>query len=185
MSYLVVMNTSLKQTIGLWTRAQPVVSAYVTSVVRDFAARDDIVQETAMAVIEHIDRYDPQRPFLGWVLGIARNQIQIHLRKHYSDRHVFDEAVLSNVESAFLEHPDPAQTGRFDLLRDCVSQLDGRARQICEMRYQLDLKPGAIASNLSMKPNSVAKALQRIREELKACLERKLAIENSELEPTL
>ncbi len=48
----------------LWTLAQPTVSAFVVSVVRDFAARDDLLQETAIAVIESFDRYDPQHHLL-------------------------------------------------------------------------------------------------------------------------
>ena len=35
------MDDKTRQAARLWTLAQPVVSAFVTSVVRDFAARDD------------------------------------------------------------------------------------------------------------------------------------------------
>ena len=52
------MHYQEKHATRLWTLAQPVISAFVTSVVRDFAARDDVLQEIAVAVIESFERYD-------------------------------------------------------------------------------------------------------------------------------
>jgi RNA polymerase sigma-70 factor, ECF subfamily len=49
----------------------------------------------------------------------------------------------------------------------------GRARKLCELRYEHDLKPVAIASRFGMSANGVAKALQRTRELLRECVEKK------------
>jgi hypothetical protein len=49
------MDDNTRQAARLWTLAQPVVSAFVTSVVRVFSARDDVLQEVAVAVIESFD----------------------------------------------------------------------------------------------------------------------------------
>ena len=48
-----------------WTLAVPAVSAFVTSLVRGFADRVDVLKDTAMAVIEAYPRYDPGRLFVG------------------------------------------------------------------------------------------------------------------------
>jgi RNA polymerase sigma-70 factor (ECF subfamily) len=40
------------------------------------------------------------------------------------------------------------------------------------MRYRDDLKPAAIASAVSMSANGVSKALQRVRQQLRECIER-------------
>ena len=58
------MDEKSRQATRLWTLAQPVVSAFVTSVVRDFKDRDDVLQEIAVAAIESFDAYDPKRPFV-------------------------------------------------------------------------------------------------------------------------
>ena len=42
--------------------AQPAVSAFVTSVVRHFRDRDDVLQD--VAVIESFDRWDSDRPVI-------------------------------------------------------------------------------------------------------------------------
>jgi RNA polymerase sigma-70 factor (ECF subfamily) len=54
--------------------------------------------------------------------------------------------------------------------------LEGRAQRLCELRYRDDLKPAAIASAVGMSANTVAKALQRIREQLRLCIERKAGV---------
>lgn len=169
------MDESTRQATRLWTLAQPVVSAFVTAAVRDFAARDDVLQETAIAVIESFDRYDPTRPFVGWALGIARNQVRLYLRRRQRDRHVFDEETIGQLTTAF--ETAAGTTDSLSFLRDCVGQLEGRARELCNLRYVDDLKPIAIAERLGMKANVVAKALQRIRDQLRDCIERKAILD--------
>ncbi len=172
------MDEKTRQAARLWTLAQPVVSAFVTSVVRDFAARDDVLQEIAVAVIESIDRYDAARPFVGWALGIAQNQVGLYLRRVRRDRLVFDEETVSCLASAFIEasvEPSP----KLDYLQECLQALEGRAKEICDLRYRNDLKPAAIADAVGMTATSVAKALQRIRDQLRGCIERKAVLAGS------
>jgi RNA polymerase sigma-70 factor, ECF subfamily len=174
------LDERIRQVTRLWTLAQPVVSAYVVSIVRDFAARDDVLQETAVAVTESFDRYDPQRPFVAWALGIAQNQVRLYLRRQQRQRLVFDEQLLEQLEQVFETTP-PVALDTLSYLRDCLGELEGRARQLCELRYAGDLPPAAIADQVGMKSNAVAKALQRIREQLRACIERKAAVEGGTL----
>lgn len=155
--------------------AQPVVSAFITSVVRDFTARDDVLQDVAVAVIESFDRYDSQRPFTAWALGIAQNQVRLYLRRQHRDRLVFDDELIDNLCSTFAE-TGAEQLRPLDFLKDCLGELQGRARELCELRYGHDLKPAAIAGSVGMTANSVAKALQRIRDQLRDCIERKSAL---------
>lgn len=170
------MDAKTRQAMRLWTLAQPVVSAFVTSVVRDFSARDDVLQEIAVAVIESIDRYDPEQPFVAWALGIAQNQVRLYLRRVRRDRHVFDEATVSCLAFAF-DAAWAGQSQRLDFLQDCLRELVGRPKEILELRYRHDLKPAAIAESLGMTANTVAKALQRVRDQLRDCIERKSARE--------
>lgn len=67
----------------------------------------------------------------------------------------------------------PEQPRQLDFLRDCLQSLEERARRLCELRYRDDLKPAAISELLGQSANAVAKALQRIRDLLRECIERK------------
>ena len=98
-------------------------------------------------------------------IGIARNQVHLYHRRRNRDSLVFDPEALERLEWAFAE-AQPRHVGMLDYLEECVQSLDGRARTLCELRYERDLKPAAIAPRVGMSANSVAKALQRIREML-------------------
>jgi RNA polymerase sigma-70 factor (ECF subfamily) len=170
-----MMDEKLRQATKLWALAQPTVSAFVATLVRDFRDRDDVLQETAVAVIESFDRYDASRSFVGWALGIARNQAVTFLRGRGKETLFFDTETVEQLATAF-EAVAPDELHRLDHLRECLTRLESRSRQLCELRYHKDLKPAAIAERVGMTANSVAKALQRIREQLRTCIERKDAL---------
>ncbi len=169
------MDERLRTATRLWTLAQPAVSAFITGIVRDFRDRDDVLQEVAVAVIESFDRYDPERPFVPWAIGVARNQVGLYLRRRGRERLCFDTAALDRVEAAFTDLSSE-EMHRLDRLRDCVRTLDGRARRLCELRYGDDLKPAAIAPLMGMTANTVAKALQRVRDRLRECIEHRATV---------
>jgi RNA polymerase sigma-70 factor (ECF subfamily) len=172
------MDQNSQQAIRYWTLAQPVVSAYVTSVIRDFRDRDDVLQSIAVAILESFPSYDASRPFVGWALGVARNQVGSYLRDRRRNRLVFDGETVDLLATAF-EEIKTEEVRSLAYLEECLGKLEGRARQLCELRYQNDLKPAAMARLLSMTPNTVAKSLQRIREQLRQCVERHLSIEGA------
>jgi RNA polymerase sigma-70 factor (ECF subfamily) len=171
------MDDAARQATRLWTLAQPTVSAFLASVVRDFRDRDDLLQETAVAVIESFDRYDASKSFVGWALGIARNQVGLYLRRRGRHAIVFDTEAVERLAAAF-ESVTPDEAHRLDHLHDCLQGLEGRTRRICDLRYRDDLKPAAIATAVGMSANGVAQALHRIREQLRHCIERKSALAN-------
>ena len=166
------MDDSTRRAMRLWSLAQPAVSAFITTVVRDFADRDDVLQEVAVAVLESFASYDDSRPFTPWAIGVARNQAGLFLRRRRRDRHTFDSDAVAAVAAAFAGiTADDVRP--LDHLRDCLRGLDEKSRRLCELRYRDDLKPAAIAASLAMSANAVSKALQRIRDQLRSCVENK------------
>jgi RNA polymerase sigma-70 factor (ECF subfamily) len=167
------MDPTLREATRQWTTALPTVSAFVTSLVRDFQQRDEILQETAVAVMESFHRYDPSKSFIAWAIGIARNQAFLLFRDQKRRAVVFDAGAIDALAQAFLEKASTDE--RLDHLADCLDGLEQRSREMCRLRYELDLKPAAIGERLGMAANAVAKALQRIRDRLRQCIERKTA----------
>jgi len=164
------VDDRLRRVTREWTLAQPAVAAFLTAVVHDFRQRDDLLQEVAVAVLESFERYDPARPFVPWAMGIARNQVGAWLRSRRRERVTFDTDAVEALAVAFSELP-AAEYRRLDRLAECVARLEGRARTLCHLRYVEDLKPAAIAARLGMQANTVAKALERVRARLRACIE--------------
>ena len=172
------MDEKTRQVTRLWTLAQPRVSAFVTAVVRDFQDRDDLIQDIAVAVFESFDRYDELRPFDTWALGVARNQFKVYLRKRRKKIQMFDPEAMECLENAFAEIPSE-KVRELDFLQECVQKLDEKGKQLCELRYAEGMKPAAISDFLKQPGTAIRKALQRIREQLRGCVERKASVEGA------
>jgi len=108
------MNPTTRQVMRQWTLAQPVIASYITALVRDFAIRDDLLQDVAVAVLESVDRYDPSKPFIGWAIGITRNILRNHFRRSSRDRLIFDDELTGKLAVAF-EDAFPTTLSQLDL----------------------------------------------------------------------
>lgn len=170
------MDESILAAAKHWTLVQPVVSAFIGSIVRDFATRDDILQETAVAVLQSYERFDETQPFQAWALGIARNQIRLYLRKQKRDRLVFNEQTIHLLSETFDRADESQQSLRH--LQSCVNKLDAKSLSLLQLRYVADCKPAAIAQQIQSSANAVAKTLQRIRDLLRDCIRRQATQES-------
>ena len=81
-------------------------------------------------------------------------------------------------QEAGAETAEPAEEIRkLDFLKECVGELGDRGRQLCEMRYQDGLKPRVISEQVGLPGTAVRKALQRVRDQLRQCIDRKATAE--------
>ena len=167
-----MIDKQTEQAMRLWTLAQPTVSAFIASQVHDVRQRDDLLQEVAVAILENFDRFDDSLSFKFWAIGIARNKIRNYFRNRQSKPLLFDSETVENLAAAF-DGVSSNSTEPLDYLKECVGELDGKARMLCDLRYNEDLKPASIGQQLGMTANSVSKWLQRIRDSLKRCIEQK------------
>ena len=133
------MNEHTRSVMRQWTLAQPVVSAFITSIVRDFTDRDDVLQNTAVAVLESCSRYNSDRPFLAWALGVAQNQIRLYLRRCSRDRLLLDEGLVEIVAASFERVSSAEHLRQLEYLRECLAGLEDRERQLFELRNAQDL----------------------------------------------
>ena len=135
--------------------------------------------DIAVAVFESFDNYDPERPFVQWAMGVDRNQFKNYLRKRQRHFAVFDPETIEVLEATFTELP-AEEAHELDFLQECLKKLDDKGRKLCELRYQEDMKPAAISEAIKMSGTAVRKSLQRVREQLRACVERKVAAEGTQ-----
>lgn len=171
-----MVDESMRNALRHWTVVQPIVSAFVHSMVRDYSSRDDLMQDIAIAVLESFDRYNPSEPFAAWAIGIARNQVRLYYRTTHRSRLRFCDPILDQLSEEFTKISSH-ELHRLEHLQTCLDQLDGRAKELCLARYSENQKPSQIAQWLGGSPNGIAKALQRIRERLKECIDRQVQLE--------
>jgi RNA polymerase sigma-70 factor, ECF subfamily len=163
----------------LWATAFPRLRTFVLMCVPSYHDAEDIIQETAVAAASDFDRYDPDRSFMAWVLGIARNRVLRHWRSKGTAKQILlDEQTLLQVEDAFIKielNPDPRQ----EALEACLGQLTDRARRLVENRYVHGLDMERLAVRMGITVKSAYSQLYRIRQALADCMRRRLRLEEN------
>lgn len=90
-----------------------------------------------------------------------------------------DAALLADAVDALWDRDQAADGGdaRLDALRHCLGQLTDRARRAVELAYGLAAGDRAgridIGAALGLQPNGVKTLMQRTRQQLRACIERR------------
>jgi RNA polymerase sigma-70 factor (ECF subfamily) len=162
---------------ALWEQARPAVFAYLTATVYDFHRAEDLLQEVAVAIASQFQRYDAERPFLAWAIGIARNRTLLYFREQARDRQHFSDVTIQTLSEAAQQLAPEHGGAKREALRHCLGQTTGRRRRVLDMRYTGGLAIAEIAGQLGMTNNAVKIMLHRVRNSLEECVQRRLAQE--------
>jgi RNA polymerase sigma-70 factor, ECF subfamily len=160
----------------LWTESQHVVASYIFSLMPDFHRAEEVLQTVAVCVAKRFEVYDRNRPFLPWVMAIAKTEVLKSWRKSASDRRVFGEALMERLEVAYEEDADQWSPFR-SALYHCLQQLKGRSMEALQLRYVHNLKPAPVAARMGLSGGAVRVLLHRARSSLRRCIRQKMAEE--------
>jgi RNA polymerase sigma-70 factor, ECF subfamily len=166
-----------EQFTRMWTEAQPILAGYLYAVVPDFQEAEDLLQAVAVILLRKFPEYDPQRPFVGWAIGIAKREVLMARRRHARNRLFYQADLLERLADT-CEELTPELEERSRALRECVRTLQGRAAELLRLRYQECLKFDVIAARVGMAAVAVRVMLSRTRAALRDCVERKLKPQN-------
>ena len=130
---------------------------------------EDVTAATFERVVRSWHTFDPRRGNLRtWILAIARNV----LADHYRDARIHRSLSLD-------EHPELADRAgaiaepvairdELETLKEWLSVLNERQREVLALRYGADLKPAEIAAQLELSEANVyqilSRGLRRLRE---------------------
>lgn len=131
-------------------------------VVRDAAAAEDIAQESFLAAIRALDRFDRRRPFGPWLHRIVVNRAIDWSRARSLRREVAqpaDPADPSEQEGAAWQHYSAD-------LELALWDLSVEQRAVVVLRYLLDYTPGEIARMLELPRGTVNSRLRRALDRL-------------------
>jgi RNA polymerase sigma-70 factor (ECF subfamily) len=162
--------------LGLFSRNQSRVQAYIRSLVPDAAHADDVFQATSLVLWRSFATFDRDKDFLPWAFGVARHQVLMFWRTKRRDRHVFSEALITTLADDALGRADFA-ADRQRALDACVESLPPRQRDLIRMFYGENQSADTIAASWDRTVHAVYKALKVMRKSLLECVERRLATE--------
>ena len=132
-----------------WSRAHR--AAYL--VVHDAAAAEDIAQESFLAALRNLDRFDRRRPFAPWLHRIVVNRAIDHARA----RALRAESTLD----PSLPAPSPRTGAPDGSLLASIASLPPEQRAVIVLRHLLEYTPGEIAALLELPRGTVNSRLRR------------------------
>jgi len=142
---------------------------YLQSLVQNDELAEELLQQTWLSVLEHVDRFDAGGGgFKAWVYRIATNKANDHWRLRGREKTVREGLKLVTEESG----PDAGfpmeQTEQVGKLRSAIERLPENQRQVLLLRYYSGLKFVEIAETLGCPLNTALgrmhKALHKLRE---------------------
>lgn len=133
---------------------------------------EDLVQDVLLSVHAVRATYDAARPFIPWLLAIARNRLADAARRYA--RHGAHEVTVDDLDVTFFSQDTntlAATYGDPDALREAIAELPAGQRSAIEMLKlrELSLKEAAAASGTSVGALKVAthRAMDALRRKLK------------------
>jgi RNA polymerase sigma-70 factor (ECF subfamily) len=128
-------------------------------VTRDAAAAEDIAQESFLAAVRALDRFDRRRPFGPWLHRIVVNRAIDWTRAR---------ALRGEVrEDAAVPATDEARDSEAPTIVAALAGLSPEHRAVIVLRHLLDYSPGEIADLLELPRGTVNSRLRRGLDELR------------------
>jgi len=164
-------NAAQQRFLSLFLRSEREVFRYVAALVPNVADAEDIVQQTAIALWEKFDAYDPNQPFTPWACRFALNKA-----KQWMERRARWQALLEGGLAEELaqrrEELRPELEVRLKHLEGCLGKLPEEQRSLVEGYYYRREEIAALSESSGRTAAATYKALQRIRQALLICVER-------------
>jgi RNA polymerase sigma-70 factor (ECF subfamily) len=132
-------------------------------VVGDAAAAEDIAQESFLAAIRALDRFDRRRPFGPWLHRITVNRAIDFSRA----RALRGESGLPESAEGVAARPDALS----DQLRRGLAELSPEHRAVVVLRHLLEYTPGEIGEMLGLPRGTVNSRLRRALDRLRPLVE--------------
>lgn len=133
---------------------------------------EDIAQETFIAALRALPRFDTTRPLRPWLLRITANMA--HNRRRSVGRY------LAALRRAVLADPPPESTAEAESARrwesqtlwEAVRHLSAVDQEVIYLRYFMELSVNETAEVLKVEPGTVKSRLSRALDRLRGVVQR-------------
>jgi RNA polymerase sigma-70 factor (TIGR02943 family) len=159
--------------------------AYAVSRVRDPHTAEDLVQETLLAALAAVSRFEGRSAERSWLIGILKHKLLDHLRHNLREQplnqvgadwsdEMFDRRGHWKTSPARWHAADPhalAENAEFrDVLAQCLSRLPSRMAQLFWLREAEDMQTAELCERLDLTAANVWAIMHRARTGLQKCL---------------
>ena len=171
-------SASQQRFLSLFLRSEREIFRYVAALVPNVADAEDIVQQTAVALWEKFDAYDPAQPFTPWACRFALNKA-----RQWIERRQRWQALLEGGLAEELAHRReelrPELECRMKHLEGCLGKLAEDQRSLVEGYYYDRTSIEQLSEGSGRTVAATYKALQRIRQALLLCVKQATNVEGT------
>jgi RNA polymerase sigma factor (sigma-70 family) len=158
--------------------ARPRLVAGAFAVVRDAHAAEDVFQEVLLRALRMRESFSDEGGLLAWARVSARNLGIDQVRRAGRLGEILSELALDALD-ARLEDAGDAQRRRMEAMRGCMEKLPEESRTLLRMRYDEVRKGEELARLLRRSEAAIYKALSRLHQALRKCINERLAEEGA------
>ncbi len=152
--------------------------AYARSLVGNYAAAEDIVQEAMIVVVKKVDQFREGTSMLAWCRSIVRLEVLRLNQQRKRERSLAERLLDDAVDSAFEEYQTEKRSGDVDTwrvaLEGCLARVPDREQKVLRSRFVDELSYKQIGDRVGMKLEAVRKALFRLKKQVRTCVETSL-----------
>lgn len=145
----------------------PRIYRYLTRVLRDPHAAEDVLQQVMLEAWQRTPSYDPSRGSLTtWLMTITRSRAIDHLRRRVPEPHD-PHSATAMIDRAAVPGPPPDELVTQPRLAQLLSGLPRHEAELLRMRFQLEMSQAEIAEVTGIPLGTVkarmVSALRRLR----------------------
>lgn len=143
---------------------------YVSALVPAMDDASEIVQQTALQLWNKFDDYDPGQPFTPWACRFGLNVA----KQWMASRQRWAKLLETGVSKKIFERREMTLSEMENKLRhldNCIEKLPETDRALVERFYWRRENVRTICETLNQTAGAVYKTLQRIRQQLRDCIE--------------
>ncbi len=162
--------------VQLFAQNERHLRAFVRSMGLDWTSVDDVVQTVSLVMWRKWEQFDPETDFMKWARVIARFEVLKFRRTMARDRHVFRDDLMDLLADTALDQQEQVSSERYrECLEQCLEALPTQSRELIRIVYGGDQTIKEVASDLGKSAKALYRALDRVRDELRECVEGRLA----------
>jgi RNA polymerase sigma-70 factor (ECF subfamily) len=136
---------------------------------------DELAHETFVFAYRNIHKFTPGTSLRAWLRAIAANKIRAEVERYCREQ----SNRLGYVEHRLIElaaaQPDEQTEREVAAMQECLKTVPDHSRQLLTLKYRDDCSAQEMAERLARSVPWIRTTLFRIREQLRACIETRLA----------
>lgn len=164
--------------IRLYAREEARLRRYVSSLMAVSADVDDVMQETAIALMRKFDQYDPEQPFFNWACRFALYEVMQHRKRSKTRRRHFSDEVVELIAAEYQQCTRMSEEKK-QALATCMGNLTDQDRRLVELRYFSEETVENLSKRIEEPVARLYRNLARIRYALAACVRKSVSSEGN------